>query len=282
MVNCNGDLLPESSHFLNHQNRGLQFGDALTERIRYTGRTLLFWEAHYFRLMASMRQLRMEIPMEFTLEYLQEEVLKTLSATGLSSTPGEISITIFREGGGDILPKTSQVRYLIATKPLNNAEFPSDTPGLTADLFKDYYLQADGLARLPHINRLPFVLASIYAAENDFDTCLILNHRKEVALGLHGNLFLRKGREIKTPPVSGGCSDDMLRKFLIGLDWKDTPYELLETTISPFELQQADELFMADISTGITSITQYRKAKYSRDAAGLVTGKVNGFIQEHS
>ena len=282
MVNFNGDLLPESSHFLNHQNRGLQFGDALSERIRYTGRTLLFWDAHYFRLMAAMRQLRMEIPMEFTLEYLQEEVFKTLNASGRLSAPGEINITIFREGGGHILPQPSKVQYLIVSEPLVKAEFSSDTPGLIADLFKDYYLQADGLARLPHISRLPFILAAIYAAENDLDTCLILNHRKEIALGLHGNLFLRKGSEIKTPPLSGGCSDDMLRKLLIGLNWKEIPYKLVETDISPFELQQADELFMADISTGISSITQYRKASYSREAAALVTEMVNGFIRDHS
>lgn len=282
MVNFNGDLLPDSNHFLNHHNRGLQFGDVLSERIRYTGAALLFWEAHYFRLMASMRQLRMEIPMEFTLEYLQEEILKTLKASGRADVPCEIGITVFRKSGDGFLPPSLGISYVIDGIPLETAEFPEDSRGLVADLFKDYYLQADGLSQLPHNMRVPWVLAAIYAKENDFDTCLLVNHRKEIALGLHGNLFLRKGQEIKTPPLSDGCSDDILRKFLLKQDWNEMPYELLETHISPFELQQADELFMLDISTGVSSITQYRKAKYTREAATFVLNMINGFIRERT
>ena len=282
MVNFNGDLLPDSNHFLNHKNRGLQFGDALSERIRYSGSVLLFWESHYFRLMASMRQLRMEIPMEFTLEYLEEEILKTLNASGRAKAPCEINITVFRKSGEDFLPPSLGISYVISFTPLESAEFPLDTPGLVADLFKDYYLQADGLAQLPHQMKLPWVLAAIYADENDFDTCLLVNHRKEIALGLHGNLFLRTGQDIKTPPLADGCSDEILRKFLLKQDWKETPYQLQEAHISPFELQQADELFMLDISSGISSITQYRKAKYTREAATFVLNMINGYIREQT
>ncbi len=282
MVNFNGDLLPDSNHFLNHQNRGLQFGDVLCERVRYTGSVLLYWEAHYFKLMASMRQLRMEIPMEFTLEYLQEEILKTLTASGSTGAPSEIGITVFRRNGGGYLAPSQGISYVIDCILLESAEFPQDSPGLVADLFKDYYLQADGLSRLPHNMKLPWVLAAVYADENDFGTCLLVNYRKEIALGLHGNLFLRKGQEIKTPPLTDGCSDDILRQFLLKQEWKDRPYELQEAHISPFELQQADELFMLDISSGVSSITRYRKANYTREAATFVLDMINGYIREHA
>lgn len=282
MVNFNGDLLPDTSHFLNHQNRGLQLGDALSQRVRYTGSVLLFWEAHYFKLMASMRQLRMDIPMEFTLEFLQDEILKTLSASGSSKSPCEIGITVFRRSGEGFLPPSKEISFVIDFTSISTPEFPSDTPGLVADLFKDYFLQADGLSQLPHNMKLPWVLAAIYADENDLDTCLMVNQRKEVALGIHGNLFLRKGEEIKTPPISDGCTDDILRKFLLNQDIEDAPYQLMEAHISPFELQQADELFMLDISSGVSSISQYRKARYTREAATWVLKMINGYIQEQS
>ena len=280
MVNFNGDLLPDSNHFLNHKNRGLQFGDALSEQLRYTGSTLLFWEDHYFRLMAAMRQLRMDIPMDFTLEYLEGEIVKTVEASGGKGLPNEVRITVFRNAGNRMLPDVSAVSYVIDITPLTGAEYPKRTPALLADLFKDYYVQADGLSRLPHNSKLPFVLAAIYAEDNGYDTCLILNHRKEVALGLHGNLFLRRGPEIKTPPLSAGCPDGILRGFLLKQQWEKHPYQLVEGEISPFELQQADELFMADITTGITSVGQYRKAHYSRDAAHFITTMLNDFIGE--
>lgn len=226
-----------------------------------------------------MRQLRMEIPMEFTLEHLEGEILKTIEASGRGGLPNEICITVFRNAGNSFLPEALDVSFIIGFSPLSQVEYVLETPGLKADLFKDYYLQADGLSRLPHTGKLPFVLAAIYADDNGYDTCLMLNHRKEIALGLHGNLFYRKGDEIKTPPLSGGCPDGILRKFLLKHNWDNTPYHLLEADISPFELQQAEELFMTDISSGITSIAQYRKAKYSQEAATFSTELINELIR---
>lgn len=278
MVNFNGDLLPDSSHFLNHQNRGLRFGDALTERVRYTGESLLFWEDHYFRLMAAMRQLRMEIPMSFTLEYLEEEIRKTLMASGLENTPSLASVQVVRNGGDRYLPVTREISYIIDVQPLESDVFTLGNTPFIADLFKDYYLPADALSGLPHNSKLPHVLASIFASENDLHTCLLVNHRKEMAEGLHGNLFLRKGKQLKTPPLESGCRPGILRGYLLKQGLGETPYELVEEAISPFELQQADEMFLLDIGQGVQPISKYRKATYSYEAASAVTDLLNAMI----
>ncbi|MCO5723364.1 aminotransferase class IV [Robiginitalea marina] len=278
MVNFNGDLLPASSHFTNHHNRGLRYGDALFERIKSTGKSLLFLESHYFRLMASMRQLRMEIPMEFTLEFLQEEIDKTLTAAGLSGKPAGVRLTVFRQDGVGYLPESLEVSYLIEATPLAQATFALGATPFTADLFRDYYLQADGLSRLDHAGKLPQVLASIYARDNGLDTCLLVNHRKEVAGGIHGNLFLRKGNQIKTPPQGSGCAEGVLWKVLLKQKWAENPYEITEAVVSPFELQQADELFLLDSLTGIQPITHYRKAVYGTEASEYFTRGLNELV----
>lgn len=278
MVNYNGDLLPESSHFLNHQDRGLRFGDAVSEKIRYTGENLLFWEDHYFRLMAAMRQLRMEIPMNFTLEVLEAEIRKTLVASSRGKLPALIQLIVVRKGGTQLLPKTQEISYIIEAEPLGSAGFTKGRSPFVSDLFRDYYLQADALARLPHHNRITPVLASIFADENDLDTCLMLNHRKEVAEGLHGNLFLRKGDRIKTPPLDSGCRAGILRAYLLKEGFPDGSFKLVEEGISPFELQQADELFLLDIVHGVQPITKYRKAVFNNEAATRVTEILNGLI----
>jgi len=280
MVNYNGDLLPDSNHFLNHQNRGLRFGDALSERVRYTGHALLFWEDHYFRLMAAMRQLRMEIPMNFTLEFLEGEIRKTLQASGIEDRPALIEIQVVRNGGDRYLPETLEVSYIIDAKPLDTGKFTMGMIPFTADLFKDYYLPTGALSRLAHNHKLTHVLASIYARENDLDTCLLVNHRKEIVEGLHGNLFLRKGNQIKTPPLESGCRPGILRGYLLKQAEKGGAYEWVEEVISPFELQQADELFLLDIARGVKPITRYRKAEYSQEAASRVTDLLNEMIPE--
>ena len=64
MINFNGNIVEESNQLSN--NRGFLFGDAVFETLRLISNKIIFWEDHYFRLMASMRILRFDIPEYFT------------------------------------------------------------------------------------------------------------------------------------------------------------------------------------------------------------------------
>ena len=68
MVNFNGTLVESTANSL-AENRGFLFGDCVFETFKIVDNRILFLEDHYFRLMSSMRILRMEIPMNFTMEY---------------------------------------------------------------------------------------------------------------------------------------------------------------------------------------------------------------------
>ena len=83
MINFNGTLLSQTDSRFTTENRGYKYGDALFETLKVVNGKIFFWEDHYFRLMASMRILRMEIPMSFTMEFIEAEILKTVEANGL-------------------------------------------------------------------------------------------------------------------------------------------------------------------------------------------------------
>ena len=78
MVNLNGTLQSTQEGKVSINNRGLQYGDAVFETLKVVFNKINFWEDHYFRLMASMRILRMEIPMTFSMEFLENEIKKPL------------------------------------------------------------------------------------------------------------------------------------------------------------------------------------------------------------
>ncbi|MEM7380363.1 MAG: aminotransferase class IV, partial [Bacteroidota bacterium] len=128
-------------------------------------------------------------------------------------------------------------------------------------------------------NKAINVLGSIYAKENGYQNCLLLNSNKEVVEALHGNLFLVKGKTIKTPPLSSGCLNGIMRKQLIELFKGDDTYELEESAISPFELQQADELFITNVIVGIQPVSKYRKASYNSSLSAELIDRLNK-IQE--
>ena len=107
------------------------------------------------------------------------------------------------------------------------------------------------------------------------DNCLLINTNKSVVEALNGNLFLVKGTTIKTPPLSDGCLKGILRKQIMEIIKLLPDYTLEETSISPFELQKADELFTTNVIKGIQSITKYRKKEFKNDVAKMLLQKLN-------
>ena len=273
MVNFNGDLT-EAPHFTAY-NRGILYGDAVFETVRYSSGKISFWEDHYFRLMASMRILRMEIPMNFTLETLQEELLKTIEASGLKDKSASVRLTVTRNEGGKYLPSDNGVSFYAFANELATPFFILNEDAYEVDLYKDHYLNADLLSTLKTANKLIHVTGSIFAEENSLANCLLINTNKTIAEALNGNLFLVKGSHIKTPPLTEGCLRGIIRKQLLDILGKIEDYTVEEELISPFELQKADELFITNSIIGIQPITKYRKKSYSNEVAKNLLGKLN-------
>jgi len=123
------------------------------------------------------------------------------------------------------------------------------------------------------------VTASIYADENGFDNCILLNDSKNVVEVLQGNLFMLQGNKLITPPVAEGCINGIMRKQVLALAKKVEGLEVVEEVISPFDLQKADELFFTNVIKGIQSITKYRKKEFATTMANLLVQKLNESIQ---
>lgn len=273
MVNYNGTLTEQASTPIT--NRGLNYGDAVFETMKFSGGKLFFWEDHYFRLMASMRILRMEIPQSFTPEYLEEQIYKTITAQVTINDAYRVKLLVWRDASGTYLPDNNEVSYALVVSPLTNAFYTlNDTP-YEVELFKDYYVNSGLLSTLKTNNKVIQVVGSIFAKENGYQNCLLLNEKKQVIEALNGNLFVVKDGRIKTPPLEDGCLKGIIRKQILEILNKVPDYLIEEASISPFELQKADELFITNVITGIQPITKYRKKTYTNIASQHLIGKLN-------
>lgn len=275
MDNCNGDTTALENK-LTH-NRSFLYGDAVFETLKIVQGKILFLEDHYFRLMASMRILRMEIPMDFTMEFFEEQLLSTVKNEGFLDS-ARVRITVYRNDGGYYLPLTNTISYLIHATPLQNQVYVLESKSCEVDLYKDFYISKQLLSTLKTTNKVLHVTASIYAYENDLDNCILLNESKNVVEVLQGNIFMLQGTKLITPPISEGCCNGILRKQLIALAKKMEGLEVVEEIISPFDLQKADELFYTNVIKGIQSITKYRKKEFKTDLASSLVEKLNELI----
>lgn len=274
-INYNSVLVNATEATIKADNRGLLYGDAVFETMRYSGGKIFFWEDHYFRLMAAMRILRMEIPMNFTPEFLDSEIQKTIVASAAENKTCRIRMTIWRQSGGKYTPQNNDVNYMIQIEELDVPFYTIDDAAYEVELFKDHYINSGLLSTLKTNNRIVNVIGSVYALENDYDNCLLLNEKKQVVEALNGNLFLVNGYRIKTPPLEDGCLKGVLRQQLIAILAELPDYVLEETSVSPFELQKADEMFITNVITGIQPISKYRKKNYANTVAKELLTKLN-------
>ena len=276
MTNFNGTILTQDQFSTGLFNRGLHYGDALFETMKVVGRRILFAEAHYFRLMASMRLMRMEIPMQWTPEFFQSEVNKTLK--GQEGAPVfRVKLLVWRDWGGRYTPSSEGVLFALFAEPLLETKYKVSDHNYLVDLYKDHFVNTGMLQQLKTNNKLIHVLAGIYAQENDYDSCLMLNHNKQVVEGISGNLFLVKDYKIKTPPLEDGCLKGLMRGVILEILAKHPDYVVTQESISPFELQKADELFLTNVITGIQPITQYRKKNFTKKVSTALTEQLNAF-----
>ena len=259
MINFNGKLLSKEQVQLTSDNRGFKYGDGIFETIKVLNNKVIFWEDHYFRLMASMRMLRMKIPMEFTLEFLEQEIMRTvhsIEGTGVF----RVRLNVFRKDGGLYTPATNEINSLIEASVIQYETKES----YEIDVFKDFYNYSGLLSTIKTNNRMLNTLASIYADENDLDNCVLLNERKGVVEVANGNIFIVKGSVVKTPALTEGCIKGITRSKVIEILTKNKDFTIEETVISPFEIQKADEVFITNAITGVQIVTNYRKKVFSR------------------
>lgn len=255
MLNSNGKLISSFSEIQADFIKQLHTQFSYSEVLRFENNHILFWELHYFRIIASLRRHRFEIPMNYTMEYLEDEIIKLINSQSTQSEAVLIRI--------QFLPYQKSIHFLMSltiAKPLHSIVSVED---YSLDLFKEVGIQANNLSNLSTTNATLFTIGKRYAEENGLNDCVFLNDQKNLVETLQGSLYLLQGGAILTPDLNSGCQDFALRSaFNEWLDKKQKSFQLIEQAVNPFELQKSEELMVLSLKYGGQQIRQYRKTSY--------------------
>ena len=275
MINFNGQLTEQSYQIEN--NRGFFYGDSVFESIRIIDGKICFWEDHYFRLISSMRILRIDIPNHFTPDFFESNIMSLhniISKNGCSR--GRLSV--FRNSAGKYRPISNECKFLISCENLKSKKFLINKEPYKVDIFKEYYIDKQLISSLKSNNKIINVIASIYAKENFLDNCILLNNDKMVCEFINANLFLIKDGCAITPDLKSGCLNGVMRKNIIRI-LKKNNIEIVERSIHSYELIDSDEIFGCNSIQGIFSITEYRKNKLKSDLTNKILSILNDHVQ---
>lgn len=274
--NLNGILQNNADSIFEIDNRAFLYGDFITEPIKIAEGKILLWEEHYFNLMASMRIFRMKIPLDFTPEFLEQEVLNTIQANEIQNA--KVEILVFRNSNsGDNLAQ-SGISYIIKVISIfENSDYVWKNERSEIEIFKDYSVNPTFFTQI-RSHKPEEIIALAYMQENDYQDLVLLNPDKKIARTVLGNPFLIQGNKIITPKISEGGIRSVLRNHLCKLLEKSEEFEFEETDIFPFELQKTNELFICIEGEGILSIHQNRKKEYITETTEKVVELLNSIV----
>ena len=274
MINFNGKILDESDQLSN--NRGFLYGDAVFETLKIVNNKILFWEDHYFRLMSSMRIIRLDIPETYTPEFLKENIIKIHQNKSLTGN-SRVRITVFRYSSGKYRPESNTSSFIISSEEVRESNYILNNGDYKVDLFKDFYLDNQLISSIKSNNKIINVVASIYSNENGLENCILLNKNKMVVEFINSNIFTVNQGKIYTPKLSSGCLNGVMRKNLINI-LRLNSFEVFEEDISTFDLTKSDEIFGTNIIQGLFSVTNYRNKYYSNSISLKILNLLNNHI----
>jgi len=254
MINCNGTLVSSLSEGDEATIHSLLHEKSVEENLRSSKGKILLWETHYFRIIAALRRHRFIIPMGFTMEYLKNEIQKTLEQT---PTQEEDHLIYFK-----FIKNQTGVYFIISVDGIPSFAPPAKV-SFALDLYKEEWVPSGFFSNLSSTNQTLRQIAKAYALENGLEDCVLLNDHKNLVETTSGSLYLVQGNTILTPHLESGCQDFVIRSaFNQWIGKEQSEYSLIEQAINPFELQKSEEIVLLSIEHGAQYVTHYRKTTY--------------------
>lgn len=278
MININGEIIDCRQPVFTLHNRGINYGDALFESMRFVRGRLIFGQDHIDRLLDSMRVLHMETTPEFSSQFLVKEIKRILPDQKRGAY--RVKLLVWRSQGGGYTPKSNCTEYAISGEILDQDDFKLPKTPYSIGVFDEVRLSQNKFSSLKTTNKLLNVLAGIYAKEMQWDNCILLNEQSRPVEAINGNLFLVHGNTIITPSIDEGCLNGILRKQLLRLGVCQKKYFFKEGMVLKEDLEKADELWITNSISGIIPVTQFGEKRYVAEAAQFFIEKLNNLANQ--
>ncbi|WP_294243543.1 aminotransferase class IV [uncultured Chryseobacterium sp.] len=240
------------------RNRAFLLGDTVKVSFFIRNAALIMDEECYFFLMASMRKMRMNIPLSYTLEFFQSLFRKEIiEDEGIVN--GIINFQVFRNRDADILSKSS-VSYFYEVKEIADVMSVHERP-LELDMIKEINVNNNLLSNI-RVHSPENIYGEIYAQENDLDDIILLNPNKRIARTTCGNLLFLEGDVIKVPKQTEGAYISPLMENFVTFLHKNNLADIQEHEIIAFESQKAEEILLVSDEKGIFSVGKIRNRTF--------------------
>lgn len=255
-------------HFLNHS---LHYGSGAFEGERFyltnRGPAIFRLHEHTERLFRSARVIGIKIP------FSKNEVMN--ATRGLirknELDEGYIRPMVFYGAKMGLHPGQSPVHIGIAVWPWG--AYLGDKP-VSTSISKVMRLHPSSIVSTAKISGYyaNSILATRDAKARGFDEAILLDYRGFIAEGPGENIFMVKNNKLYTPAL-GSILPGITRDSIIRIA-KNSKIPVLEKTIKPIDLKNADELFFTGTAAEITPIGKVDSKIINEGLVGPYTARL--------
>jgi len=270
-INYNGNIYEEGQHVLTAADHSYRYGDGLFETMKMIKGYILFEEFHFERLSLGLKVLKFNIPDLFTTQNIGEEI-KVLCKKNNCEALARVRLSVSR-GNGGLYDCDNKLSYLIECWPLEKNGNEINSNGLVIDVFRDARKSIDLFSNLKSANYLPYVMAAVWAKENNLNDALILNQYNRICDATIANVFWVKDNKIHTPSLSEGCVAGVMRNRILNLHM-----DMNESILTEDILLNADEVFLTNVITAIRWVKQCGDKIYSNATVSKVFAELKKTI----
>ena len=233
--------------------RAFVYGDLLFETIKVKNGEICFADKHFNRLTQGTKLLHLDTA---SLNYavFKQQIIKKLEG----KKNARIRFVLYRDSDGFYTPISNDIKWDIELFELPEENKICERLGI----FTDYKKTCNKISNIKSGNALIYVLAGLYAKQNQLDDCLILNEYGRIAEAISSNIFIVKGGTLYTPILLEGCVEGVMKQVIIEKA-KLHGISVEEIALTQNQILDADEVFLTNAINGIVPVHNFQSKTFA-------------------
>jgi len=277
-IYIDGEFFDQADAKVSVFDHGLLYGDGIFEGIRFYNGRVFRMEAHMTRLWESARSICLEIPI--SREEMDEALLETIRQNGLRD--GYVRLIVTRGVGNlglnPVQCKRPSIIIIATTVALYSEE--NYRRGLTVVTVPTRRMGPATLnPAIKSLNYLNNVLARIEASLANADEALLLNDTGNIAECTADNVFMVKGGQIMTPPITAGALRGITRATVFDIA-AELDIAISERELTRHDLYIADEAFLTGTAAEVIPMIKVDGRDIGDGKPGPITQRTIGRFRE--
>jgi len=277
-IYIDGEFFDQAEAKVSVFDHGLLYGDGVFEGIRFYNGRVFRMEAHMERLWESARSICLEIPI--SREEMDEALLETIRQNDLRD--GYVRLIVTRGVGNlglnPVQCKRPSIIIIATTVALYSEE--NYRRGLTVVTVPTRRMGPATLnPAIKSLNYLNNVLARIEANLANADEALMLNDAGNIAECTADNVFMVKGGQIMTPPITAGALRGITRATVFDIA-AELDIAISERELTRHDLYIADEAFLTGTAAEVIPMIKVDGRDIGDGKPGPITQRTIGRFRE--